>query len=113
MRVGCLALMLAFGWSPVNAGVDISGPVQRVHLAADGNIWFVMETTSAATYCVKGWFDFNMYVPKDHPQFPYYYAMLTTAVSKGKSVYVANISLYNGTGPCDITKTGFGLVLLH
>lgn len=106
-----LALMFGFGWSAARGGVDIGGPVQRVHLAADGSLWFVMETTPAATYCLKGWFDFNMYVPKDHPQFPYYYAMLMAAVSKGKSVYVANISSYNGTAPCDVTKTGYGIVL--
>lgn len=62
-----LALMFGFGWSAAHGGVDIGGPVQRVHLAADGNLWFVMETTPAATYCLTGWFDFNMYVPKDHP----------------------------------------------
>jgi hypothetical protein len=54
-----------------------------------------------------------MYVPKDSPLFPYYFAMLVTAVSKGKTIYAANISVFDGTQPCDITKTGYGLVLLQ
>jgi hypothetical protein len=37
--------------------------------------------------------------------------MLMTAVSKGKTVLVANASIYDGTGPCDITKTGYGMMM--
>lgn len=98
---------------PSQAGVDLSGPVQRVHLDSAGNLWFAMDTTASGTYCKKGWFSLNMYVPKSSPEFPYYFAMLSTAVSKGKSVYVANISTFDGSGACDITKTGYGLVLLN
>ena len=29
-----------------------------------------------------------------------------TSVSKGKHIGVANISIHDGTGPCDMTKTG-------
>ena len=72
-----------------------------------------MDTTSASTYCKPGWYSLTMYVPKENPQFPYYFAMLVAAASKGKSVFVANISVFDGTGPCDITKTGYGLVFLQ
>lgn len=108
-----IGILLSLVASQARAGVDIAGPVEQVHLAADGKLWFVMQTTPASTYCKPGWASLNMYVPKEHAEYPYYYAMLMTAVSKGKSVYVANISVYNGTEPCDITKTGFGLMLLQ
>lgn len=51
-----------------------------------------------------------MYVPKGHPEYPYYFAMLMAAASKGRNVRIANISMFNGTVACDITKTGYGLV---
>lgn len=101
-----------------HSGVDISGPVQRVHIAGDGKLWFAMEKNvdRISLYCKYGWFSMALFVPKDHPQYPYYFALLTTAVSKGKNVYVANLDregLNNGTEACDITKTGYGLVLLQ
>jgi hypothetical protein len=50
-----------------------------------------------------------MFIPRDHPEYPYYYAMLMMALSKGKTIYIANVSVYDGTGPCDVTKTGYGM----
>jgi hypothetical protein len=95
------------------AGVDITGPVQRVQVAADGTLWFAMDTTAASTYCKPGWYSLTMYVPKDNPQYPYYFAMLVAAASKGNSVKVANISVFDGSTACDITKTGYGLVFIQ
>lgn len=95
------------------AGVDLSGPVQLIQVAPDGKLWFQMNTTPAATYCQTGWNGFTMYIPKDDPNYQYYFALLVAAVTKSKSVYVANISMYNGTTPCDITKTGYGLILVQ
>ena len=107
-----LAAAMVFGVAQqAAAGDDLAGPVQQLWIAPDGKLWFVMNTTHAATYCQPGWAGFNMYIPPENPQYPYYYGLLATAVSKGKNVYVANISIYNGTGPCDITKTGYGLWL--
>ena len=108
-----MALALALSSLVARAGVDIAGPVQRVQLDANGNLWFAMDTTTASTYCQPGWYSLTMYVPKDNPQFPYYFAMLVAAASKGKSVYVANIDVFNGTTPCDITRTGYGLMFLQ
>ncbi|MBY0444263.1 MAG: hypothetical protein K2Q15_03530 [Burkholderiales bacterium] len=112
MKKLCFAILLILS-SLSFAGVDIAGPVQRVQLAPDGKLWFTMETTSAATYCKPGWFSLTMYIPRDHPDFAYYFAMLLSATAKGKSVYIANISAFDGSGPCDITKTGYGLVVLQ
>jgi hypothetical protein len=103
---------LLVGSTAVFAGTDIAGPVQRMHLAEDGTLWFAMDTTIAQTFCKPGWMSLTMYVPPNHPQYAYYYGMLMTAVAKGKSVYIGNISVFNGTTACDITKTGYGLVLL-
>jgi len=110
-----LALFVAMGISSIsaNAGVDIAGPVQRVQIAPDGTLWFAMDTTPASTYCKPGWYSLTMYVPPSNAQYPYYFAMLVTAASKGKSVYVANISIFNGSTSCDITQTGYGLVFLQ
>ena len=114
-RFAKLTLSLALSLAAIGsqAGVDIVGPVQRVQIAPDGKLWFAMDTTPASTYCRPGWHSLTMYVPKDHPEYPYYFAMLVAAASKGKNVYVANISMYDGSGPCDITKTGYGLVFMQ
>lgn len=110
------ALALALGMLPAaHAGDDLRGQVAAVQIASDGKLWFLITpaagTSAPSTYCKPGWGGLNLYVPKDHSEYPYYYAMLMTAVSKGKQVYVANISIHDGTGPCDITKTGYGLMI--
>lgn len=108
-----LLVICAFVSLPAYAGADIAGPVQRVQVDAGGNIWFAMDTTTASAYCKPGWFNLTMYIPKSSPEYPYYFAMLLTAASKGKSIYIANISVFDGTVSCDITKTGYGIVLLQ
>lgn len=110
------AVALTLGLLPTaHAGDDLWGKVTGVQIAADGKLWFSMTeasgTTAPSTYCKPGWAGLNLYVPKDHAEYPYYYAMLMTAVSKGNTVLVANASIYDGSGPCDITKTGFGMVM--
>lgn len=107
-----LALVLVTSSINANAGVDIYGQVQRVQIAGDGTLWFAMDATAAATFCKPGWNTMTMYVPATHPQYRYYYAMLLSAVSMGKRVLVANISVFNGSTSCDITQTGYGLTLL-
>lgn len=111
-----MAAWLAVGWwlprtAHASSYGDALGQVARVQVAADGKLWFAMEFAPATTYCKQGWFNMNLYVPADHPQYPYYYALLVTAVSKGKNVMAANLDWFDGSGPCDVTKTGFGLVL--
>lgn len=97
---------------------DVTGPVQRIQIEPNGRLWFAMDTVidQITPFCKKGWYSFALYIPPEHPQYSHYFAMLSIAVAKGKSVYVANINragLNNGTAPCDITKTGYGLVLLQ
>jgi hypothetical protein len=106
----CFISTLLYGAAAFAA--DITGPVQRLHVADDGTLWFAMDTTVAQTYCKPGWHALTMYIPANHPQYQYYYGMLLTAVAKGRGIYVGNISHYNGTVACDVTKTGYGIVLL-
>jgi len=53
----------------------------------------------------------NLYIPETDKSYPYYYSLVTTALVKEKSVFIANISVFDGSKACDITKTGYGLVL--
>jgi hypothetical protein len=96
------------------AGVDASGPVDVVQVSANGDLNFRMQAINVniSNYCKGGWYGLNMFVPKGHPEYPYYYAMVMTAATKAKNLYVANVGIYNGTTVCDITKTGYGLVLV-
>ena len=113
-KKNAVLLGLVFAVFGVRAGVDIAAPVQKVQIAADGSLWFAMDTvTTMATYCKAGWNGLTMYIPKDNPSFPYYYATLTAALLKGKSVFIGNISFFNGTTSCDVTQTGFGLTLVQ
>lgn len=105
-------LWLLASASMVHAGQDLVGPVQRVQIGYDGTLWFTMETTAASQFCRAGWNGMTMYIPKGHPEYPYYFAMLMTAVAKQRSVIVANISIYDGSISCDITKTNYGLVFM-
>ena len=95
-----------------HAGLDLWGYVQRVQIAPDGKIWFMVDSPEAPTYCKADWFGLNLYIPPDNPQYAYYYGLLMSAVTKQKMIVVANISVFNGTTACDITKTNYGLVIL-
>jgi hypothetical protein len=72
----------------------------------------MVDSPEAPTYCKADWFGLNLYVPPDNPQYSYYYGLLMSAVTKQKMIVVANISVFNGTTACDITKTNYGLVIL-
>jgi len=112
-KLAILASALFLSATQSLAGVDITGTVPMVWVASDGNLWFTVNSPSASTYCLPGWAGFSMFIPKGDPNFVYYYGLLVAAVAKAKPVYVANISTFNGTTPCDISKTGYGLVLLQ
>jgi len=95
-----------------HAGFDLWGYVQRVQIGPDGKIWFLLDSPDAPTYCKADWFGFNLYIPPENPQYAFYYGILMTALAKQRMVVVANISVFNGTTACDITKTNYGIVLL-
>lgn len=94
------------------AGVDLWVHVVRIQIAGDGKIWFAVDGSDVTNYCKSDWNGLTMYIPPDNPQYSYLYTVLLSSLLKGKGIIVANISIYNGTSACDITKTGYGLVLL-
>ena len=97
--------------STVFAGVDLSSKIERIKLNGDGKLWIKMSNSSFDTYCKPGWMGFNMYVPESDKSYPYYYGLITSALAKQQTLYIANISTFNGTGSCDLTKTGYGIVV--
>lgn len=95
------------------AGVDLNGPVTKAQMAPEG-FYFLLTAASSATYCKAGWAGLNMFVPKDHPDFFQYYGIVLTALTKAKNLYIANVDLgNNGTAACDVTKNGYGVMLLQ
>ena len=100
-----------FPFEAAHAGADITGIVQNLQIAADGKIWFSMSSTLAPNYCKVGWNGLNMYIPSDSPQYTFYYGLLLASLTKEKTIYLGNISVFDGSAACDITKTGYGIVL--
>ncbi|SMF57445.1 hypothetical protein SAMN02745866_03674 [Alteromonadaceae bacterium Bs31] len=90
------------------AGYDVTGYITSVHLKA-GVLQFSFSNSNANTYCKPGWGGMNFYVPRDHEDFPYYYGLISSANASKQFVRLANISVFDGTTACDITKTGYGI----
>lgn len=112
---------MALGINTSWAGVDIHGNISKVWLAR-GNLYFGMKNTSFSnaqnyssvsveTFCKKVWAGLNFYVPVKSVDFPYYYGLITSANAKGNRVLIANVSIYDGSAMCDITRTNYGIVV--
>jgi len=95
-----------------HAGADLWANVQRMQIDGAGTIWFAIDSPDSTKYCKPYWFEMNMYIKPDNPQYVYYYGILLTAITKGKAVVIANISTFDGTVSCDIAKTGYGIVIM-
>lgn len=96
-----------------NAGTDIMGIVTAVHIDADGNLRFKVNNANSNPYCsTAAWGGLNYFVPKDAPQFAYIYSLTVVSMTKSRNIYMGNISIFNGSTPCDPTKTGYGVMLL-
>jgi len=94
------------------AGVDLTSQIDRIQINGDGNLWVKLADPRFDAYCKSGWFGFNVYIPQTDKNYPYYYGLITTALTKNLSVRISNISHFDGTKACDITQTGYGIVLL-
>lgn len=105
-------IILSFGLISINvsAGVDVYGYITSVHLK-DGLLNFSFSNRTADAYCKVGWSGLSFYVPTDHKDYPYYYGLLATANLNKQKVRIPNISKFNGSTACDITKTGYGIVV--
>ena len=121
-RATCAAnLLLCSG--AASAGVDITGTVNELQVAPNGTLWFGLTAVGFAnnggagmnvnTFCANSWMSLALYVPAGDPNYAYYYGLLVTSLSKGFPVWMGNISTFNGSTPCDVTKTGYGIVLMH
>lgn len=106
-----LGLILAAFFSfKVSAGVDVTGYITSVQLK-DGALNFSFSNRAADAHCKVGWAGLQFYVPTDHKDYPYYYGLISSANSKKQKVRLANISVLSGTTACDITKTGYGILV--
>lgn len=86
--LGFLSLLpVSVSW----AGTDLTGLVQQIQVAPNGNLYFSISDPRISTYCYPGWAGFTLYVPKDDPQFAYYYGLLMVALTKNKNILIANI----------------------
>ena len=94
-----------------NAGVDLTGKVTRVWLKSDDRLWFRLDNASVDTYCKRGWYDFNLYIPATHKDFAFYFSLITSANANGQQLRVSNISKFNGTTACNVLDTGYGIVV--
>jgi hypothetical protein len=93
------------------AGVDLSSNIERVWLKGDGKLWLKMTSSTFDTYCKPVWHGFNLYIPETDPSYPYYYGLIASALAKNQRIRISNISYFDGTTACDITKTGYGIVV--
>jgi hypothetical protein len=105
--------LAAAACAPAWAGYDIYGVVTSLQVRPDGSLWFAITPNSGfqpvTNFCAGG----GMYVPGSDPQYAYYYGLLLSSLTKSKSIGLLNISTYNGTTACDISKTGYGVMLLQ
>ena len=121
VRVAAAVAALAFG-AGAHAGVDVTGTVNELQVAGDGTLYFNITGTTFAnagtasvtinSFCLVHWAGMSLYVPAGDPNYVYYYGLLATSLTKSIPVLLGNISTYNGTQSCDVTKTGYGVVLL-
>lgn len=92
------------------AGVDVAGYITSVHLK-DGVLNFSFSNRAADTYCKVGWAGLSFYIPTDHKDYPYYYGLITSANIHNQQVRLPNVSVFDGSKACDITKTGYGIIV--
>jgi hypothetical protein len=93
--------------------VDARGVVTEIWLKPGTNqLWFSINGTDTSPYCVANWLGVSMYVPTTSSDYPYIYGMLVTSMTKNIAIYMPGISIYQNSTDCDITKTGYGLLLV-
>jgi len=93
------------------AGYDVTGYITSVQLNKEGALRFALSNRAADTYCKVGWGGLSFHVPYDHKDFPYYYGLISSANINKQKVRLANISVFDGSSSCDVTQTGYGIVV--
>ena len=110
MKKVLLAIALTAISAITQAGGDLKAKISYLHLKGDGKLWIKTDNDQFNQYCKRGWHHFNLYLETDTKDFPYYYGLLAAAYSKGQTIRISNIIMYDGSAPCDIVKTGYGVV---
>lgn len=99
------------------SATDFDGVVRsmQANYQNDGNLYFDITPTYTnpnPSYCAYKWSGGgSFYISKDHPEFWQIYGMLVTSLTKGKHVYIAGVT-GNGSAPCNLGATGYGVILL-
>ncbi|WP_298772824.1 hypothetical protein [uncultured Shewanella sp.] len=106
---GLVALGALLSFSAV--AKDLSSTIERVWMKGDGKLWLKMTSDEFDAYCKPGWYGFNLYIPDSDPAYPYYYGLITSALAKQQSLFIANIDKFDGTESCDLTETAYGIVV--
>jgi hypothetical protein len=94
------------------SATDLVGKIDRIQINGDGKLWIKLSEARFNEFCKPGWYGFNVYIPQSDKNYPYYYGLITTALTHSHNVRISNISYFDGTKACDITQTGYGIVLL-
>src|SRR5262245_27317574 len=65
---------------------DIRGAVTSMQVKPGSNqLWFTIAPMYGANlnlYCQSGWAGLTMYIPTSDPDYPYYYGLLLTSLTK-------------------------------
>ncbi len=93
------------------AGTDITGVVAQMWVDSVGNLWFRLNNASADAYCAQNWGSNNLYVPAANANYVFFYGLVLASHTKSLTLYIPNISVFNGSTSCDITQTGYGMML--
>jgi len=111
LQIIFLLLLVTFSKHGVS-GTDLTSKIDRIQINGDGKLWIKLSEPRFDEFCKPAWFGFNVYIPQSDKNYPYYYGLVTTALTHSHYVRISNISYFDGTKPCDITQTGYGIVLL-
>ena len=108
IKIAILSLMLS---SHALAGVDLSSTIERIKLNGDGKLWLKMTSASFEQYRKPGWYGFNLFIPESDKISYITMDLLPQHILNSQSLYIANISKFDGAQTCDITQTGYGIVV--
>jgi hypothetical protein len=116
MKLITKLIVASFIWFALLAdanAVDVRGVVSGLWFKPGTNqLWFAINGQDTSPYCVPNWLGLSMYIPTTDPNFSYYYGLLLASMSKKITIYMPSISFYQNSTDCDITKTGYGFILV-
>lgn len=93
-------------------GYDVCGKVNYINLRTEGLYWSVIRNDTEK-FCsgLSSYQNMMMVVPVSHPQFAYYYGLVSMAYAQSQILCSLNVHLLGEQVVCDVTKTGYGIML--